>query len=220
MPDAGRDPIRILRAREREKYDEEYFEHHYWREDLPGRTGNRGLSYNDPEHKSRFRFLADLLSANVRFRSLVDIGCGLGGLVEVLVQRGYSASGFDVSKVAVARASLVAPGRIWRASADAIPLPDRSVDIAFCSDVLEHLLACDVQAAVSELARVASAFVIATVNLDNPYEYHPTILSRSQWDAFFLSTGLLRPAEPLRSEFQCRADDQHPEYDFFAYERI
>lgn len=209
-----------LRRAEQSKYDELYFDNHYWQEDLPGVSGNRGLSYDDPSHTKRFTFLSGLVCDQVRFDSIIDIGCGLGQMARCFQERGIRSFALDVSPVAIQRARGRISGALIRASAEALPLDDGSVDVSLCMDVLEHLPCFDVAAAVGELTRIARRWVIATINLDNPYEYHPTILSRESWETMFERTGLVRKASVLTDQLQRLCSVRYPEYEFFVFRRI
>jgi hypothetical protein len=74
----------------------------------------------------------------------------------------------------------------------------------------------DAIAAVSELVRVSRKYIIATINLDNSYEYHPTIRPRPFWEDAFFNAGA-RSAPGLRQALQRRAIERYPEYEFFVH---
>jgi trans-aconitate methyltransferase len=60
-----------------------------------------------------------------------------------------------------------------RADARALPFPDKSFDLAFCSAVIEHVGAKDQQLQLlSELARVSKRVVVTTPNRLYPLEFH------------------------------------------------
>jgi len=216
--------ISKLREQERQKYDNSYFSEHYWREDLEGHTGNRGLSYDDPEHRERFSYLYELLVEQNNPKQLLDAGCGPGYLLEHALLDGISARGVDCS--ASAREQFLARTKgNWATafhigSICSMPFPDRSFDLLLCLDVLEHLIVFDIFVAANELSRLASKDLICSINLDNPYFFHPTIISRESWTALFESTGFVRQNMARTDALNRAARRRYSEYDFFVFERL
>jgi 2-polyprenyl-3-methyl-5-hydroxy-6-metoxy-1,4-benzoquinol methylase len=86
--------------------------------------------------------------------SLLDVGCGRGGLVEVAQAAGIAAQGCDV-----------APVHPWIRTATLPVLPYRNAqfDVVGCFDVLEHLPEFQIGAAVDELRRVCRKHLIVSV---------------------------------------------------------
>src|SRR6185295_15492569 len=91
-------------------------------------------------------------------RTVLDVGCGDGYLTRRLATR-FEVTGVDRSAVALARVGLPT----IQASADALPLPDRSFDMVFSSEMLEHLPDEVFARATRELARVARRYVFISV---------------------------------------------------------
>lgn len=213
--ESARGPSR--RRREIDKYSAEYYDHHYWREDAGTSNRPNVRVYWDPGHVKRFRFLAALVSSNFRFQSVLDAGCGPGGFLRELRPPKGTAVGFDAS-IEAARRALTVGYPVFVASLHEIPLQNDSFDLVFCSDVLEHVLPEDAEQAARELVRVARHFVVATINLDNPYEYHPTIWPRERWvTAFELAEAT--PELTIQSQLQQSAREHYPEYEFFVFEK-
>ncbi len=218
-------PIReSLRQREAAKYNQDYYRMHYWAEDLPGRKGNKSLSYNDPEHYERFEFLATTLLEEFEFNSFLDAGCGLGLLMLRLSERGIASTGIDVSSVAKALYEAIPAGRNPRPRFEVgflhtIPFCDRSFDLTWCSDVLEHVPIFDIELSIAELIRVTKKHLVVTINMDNPYEFHPTILSRDTWRALFGTSDELVENEEQRARLQSRINRRYTEYEVFVFQR-
>lgn len=209
------DKREVFRAKEIRKYDRAYYEHHYWAEDLPRQSGNRGLSYDDPDHVKRFAFLSKLLLENFQFNSCLDAGCGLGGLVEQLSANDKSVVGCEASEYAVGQCRK--RGVLCeQAALHDLPFFGEQFDLVFCSDVLEHLIFDDVYDAVSELIRITKRDLVLTINLDNPYEFHPTILSRDNWYSLFLRDGLVVRDVQMEERLQ-NSSKVRPEYDWFCF---
>jgi SAM-dependent methyltransferase len=214
-------------AREAElaKYDRHYFFSEYWKEDLPGQSGNRGLSYMDPGHVQRFQLLAGAISRMGPFKSLLDAGCGTGGLLQAL-ERVSEAELFGVDSsthgISLAREQLIVASKIQvlRAELRSLPFPDCRFDLLACLDVLEHLPIFDIEDCLSEIFRVCNNTLILSINSDNPYLYHPTILSKGTWRAIFDAREGWSRNENFEDLLVQHVCSKRAEYDFYCYSRI
>ncbi|OYX36434.1 MAG: hypothetical protein B7Y99_01470 [Caulobacterales bacterium 32-69-10] len=132
--------------------------------------------------------------------SFLDIGCGMGDLVQALMLDGMDAQGVDVSAVAVAEASRRAPGRFHVGSVLALPFPDASFDNVVSTDCLEHLAPEDVAAALREMRRVArrGAYLVIATRPDRERAWHLTVRDRRFWESAALEAGFRRHPAALR----------------------
>lgn len=215
--------VDTLRARENAKYDAAYFSEHYWREDLPGLKGNRGLSYNDPTHEKRFDFLFRTLIADRARARILDAGCGPGLLLERALKAGFDAYGVDRSRQALdlvrRRQGVPCDYRAIRSDLGSLPFRNDSFELTICLDVLEHLVVFDVIPAVAELCRVSASTIICSINLDNPYEFHNSILSRESWTAIFESTNLVTADRKRTTALNELVKATYEEYDMFVFKK-
>lgn len=217
--------VAALRAKELEKYDEAYFRTEYWKEDIPGKRGNGGRTYDDPEHAARFDLIASTMARSARFDSLLDVGCGPGLLLRALAPGGARLAGIDASPTAIELARRVPLGgsrladraELTLASCWSLPFADASFDAVVCLDVLEHLLVFDIEAAIDEMVRVCRQHLILSINSDNPYFYHPTILSPDTWRTIFASRGRLSVDVELERAFAAEVAAKRDEYVFYCY---
>ena len=95
---------------------------------------------------------------------LLDVGCGLGELCRMAVDRGLAVHGTDVDRTALAHAARLVPeGEFTVGGLPELPLPDHAVAAVTCLQVLMHV--ANPVAALRELARVArpGAAVVVTV---------------------------------------------------------
>ena len=102
------------------------------------------------EDRARIEELADWIAARVPAdASVLDIGCGNGGLLDALQQRGFAGlAGIDPAPGCVAR--LRSRGfTAWQGTLDRLPAEARGFDLVVLSHVLEHVL--DVHAALRDL---------------------------------------------------------------------
>jgi SAM-dependent methyltransferase len=92
-------------------------------------------------------------------RTVVDLGCGLGGYSKVLSERGFDVRGFDVVPEYVERArELGVRADVY--DGERLPLEDDSVDTVILIEVIEHLE--QPERLLAEAGRVARAGVLVT----------------------------------------------------------
>jgi SAM-dependent methyltransferase len=82
---------------------------------------------------------------------ILDIGCGRGGLVELLHGQVALAAGVDPDRRSLVEHRVLAVLRV-SGLAERLPFPDQCFDLVICSWVLEHLARPDI--ALAEVARV------------------------------------------------------------------
>ncbi|HZT05511.1 MAG TPA: class I SAM-dependent methyltransferase [Chloroflexota bacterium] len=99
-----------------------------------------------PRHAYRIRRLARCLRSAMPAGTILDAGCGAGGLTELLARMGYSVTAIDESPefVAYTRARMDYLGLAHRVHVFQADLPRASLrphwfDGAVCGEVLEHL---------------------------------------------------------------------------------
>lgn len=95
----------------------------------------------DPEPWAWQRRRALLLAEARPGERVLDLGCGAGRFVAALRAAGADPVGVEVTEAALERARRVAPGAdLRRAEPDgSLPLAHGSVDLVWCSEVLEHV---------------------------------------------------------------------------------
>jgi SAM-dependent methyltransferase len=130
---------------------------------------------------------------------VLDVGCGMGELVRMLLGRGVDAQGVDIAGRPVAHAEALAPGRFAVASVLELPFEEGSFETVVCTDCLEHLSEDDVPRAIAEIARVARRSVFLTIGTraDRDGKWHLTVRDRAWWEQRLLAAGLRKhPAAP------------------------
>jgi SAM-dependent methyltransferase len=114
-------------------------ERHWW---------HRGM------HEIELALLQGSLGPDVR---LLDAGCGTGGCLRFLLDRGVlaSAAGVDVSAEAIELARERVPeAELSVASVTNLPFEDRVFDAAVLNDVLQHVAEADAARSLAEVRRV------------------------------------------------------------------
>ena len=104
------------------------------------------------------RALVDFVAEHAG-RSVLDLGCGLGGYSRALAERGFEVRALDVEPDYVERArSIGVHAELY--DGETLPLEDGSVDTVILLEVLEHLE--DPARLLREARRVARAGVLVT----------------------------------------------------------
>jgi SAM-dependent methyltransferase len=129
------------------------------------------------------RYERDTSNANIaayvlwRFfdaRTALDVGCATGFVVEALREVDIEAQGCDVSRWAVANASSGAIGHLHVGDlTDRLPFAHGRFQLVAALETLEHLAPIDVPGALSELRRVTSRWVVATIPSIGHNDYGP-----------------------------------------------
>ncbi|MDP6620356.1 MAG: class I SAM-dependent methyltransferase, partial [Nitrospinota bacterium] len=104
-----------------------------------------------PYHRLIDELEGELLREYVQDADVLEVGCGTGRLLDVARGPAQNVAGVDISRKMLA--SAVQRGhRAFQASAEHLPFPDETFDVAFSFKVLSHVP--DLGRALSEMTRV------------------------------------------------------------------
>ena len=139
----------------------------------------------DPEPWAFERRRAILLQHAWRGERVLDLGCGAGRFMRALRAEGAQPVGVDIAEGALERARRNVPGAELhlRGADGTIPLEDSSIDVVWCSEVLEHVP--DTAALLSEIRRVLATrgtLVITTPSHDLPRR---VLIALLRWEEHF-----------------------------------
>lgn len=101
--------------------------------------------------------------------TVVEVGCGTGRLVHHLAGRGARVLGVDLSAGMLAVAAGRVPGRLLRADARRLPLPDAVADAAVTIATLEFTDPAAVLAELARITRPGGRIVALTLNPISPW---------------------------------------------------
>lgn len=124
------------------------------------------------------------------YRIFLDVGAGRGEILNFVQDSGefHLTMGTEVVPQLIQ-----ADQRLRYAEAHALDMPDRSVDVVTCFDVLEHLVPDDVKPAVDHLFRIARAVVIISAAEDSQFqegiEHHPSRRPLKKWRSLLIQRG-------------------------------
>ena len=168
-----------------------------------GDAGARKETFDEGSYREwrtselRRQFLDNFDVSEIRHKDVLDFGCGEGGLSFLLAEfEPKSITGIDVIPDRVASAQKQAlegsqkvPLRFFLAGDDmSIDLPDSSVDVLLCFDVLEHIM--NYEAIFREWWRVlrpGGRVLIWWVPWFHPYGHHVESLVPIPWAHVFFS---------------------------------
>lgn len=127
-------------------------------------AGGRVSGYESYDRvSSNADIAAYMLWRHFPMRRTLDVGCALGFVVEALREVGVEAYGVDVSQFAVDHAAPGARGFLQRGDlGSGLPFADGHFDLVSALEILEHLEPGNVPAALRELRRITSAYVVVT----------------------------------------------------------
>lgn len=140
-------------------YGRDYYDHYA----IAGRVG-----YSRENWLADFRNIADGIIRQLNPRTVLDVGCAKGFLVECLRERGVEAYGLDFSDYAISQVRDDIRRYCWVGSA-ADPLT-RSYDLIFCNEVCEHLSEADANEAIRQMTSHAEAVLFSSTpgHFDDP----------------------------------------------------
>jgi SAM-dependent methyltransferase len=139
----------------------------------------------DPEPWQWQRRRALLLAEARRGERVLDLGCGAGRFVAALRDAGADPVGVELAETALERARRNVPGADLRLVAEdgALPLGHGEVDLAWCSEVLEHVP--DTVAFLTEIRRVLRRGGRLLVTVPDHGRLKRTLLALAHYDAHY-----------------------------------
>lgn len=144
------------------------------------------------------RYVAKLCH-DIKFKTVLDVGCGPGWSVLEFLGRGYKAQGVEPCGYLFGQELRVPAGLgiVKKGSITEIPFPAESFDLTFSTDVLEHLPEEEVHQAISELVRVSKKHIFVSICSHEavcfPHlKLHQTVKPQEWWKEQFLQFRLKR----------------------------
>ncbi len=139
---------------------------------------------------SFFGDVADRIVADIGPKTVMDLGCAIGMLVEALRERGVDARGIDVSEYAIGQvpADLSAYCTVGSALE---PLPGR-YDLITCIEILEHLSAEDGERALDVLCAHTDDILFSSSPTDLDEPTHVNVQPPEYWATAFARRGFVR----------------------------
>jgi len=164
-----------------EMYDKEYFEKHF----------------NPPYNRSQarwfdfFNHIAEELVRSLKPRTILDVGCAIGFLVEAFWRRGVRAYGIDLSEYAIDQVPEDLKG-FCAVKSVLEPLPEdfpRTYDLITCIEVLEHLSEDVGRVAVRNMACKTRCILFSSTPHDLTEPTHVNVRPVIYWLQSFAEVG-------------------------------
>lgn len=146
--------------------------------------------------RAYFAEIAGHIVRTLDVKTVLDVGCALGILVDELRSRDIDARGIDISPWAIANS--VAPDFCTVGSI--LDAPKQRYDMVICIEVVEHLPPEQAEQAIDTLCSYAPMVLFSSTPIDE--EQDPTHLNVQMpvyWNAFFVKNGYRR--NPMREPF-------------------
>src|SRR5258708_8876694 len=180
------------------------------------RVGTAVYSREDPRWLQFFGHVADEIIWQLNPRTVLDVGCAKGFLVECLRDRGVEAYGFDVSEYAIGEVRPDIMQYCWVGSAsDSI---SKSYDLITCIEVCEHLAESEAEDAVRQMTSHADTILFSSTPGDFEEPTHINVRPVIDWLRLFarfsfapdqaFDAGFVAPQAMLLRRAQARPSDQ------------
>lgn len=158
------------------EYGSDYF-------DTCGRLGPCLYTRQNPHWLKFFGDVADEIVRRLNPRTVLDVGCAKGFLVECLRDRGVEAYGFDVSEYAISEVRPDIEPYCWVGSAtNGI---SQNYDLITCIEVCEHLSDSDAQDAIQQMSVHADRILFSSTPSDFTEPTHVNVLPVIDWLRLF-----------------------------------
>jgi GT2 family glycosyltransferase/SAM-dependent methyltransferase len=147
--------------------------------DVGGRLGQGPYSRDNPHWLKFFGQVADEIVRLLNPRTVLDVGCAKGFLVESLRDRGVEAYGFDVSEYAISEVQHDIKPYCWVGSAsDSI---SKNYDLITCIEVCEHLSESDACDAIRKMTSHADTILFSSTPSDFTEPTHVNVRPIIDW---------------------------------------
>ena len=151
--------------------------------------GFGSIPYARNEHWINFfGGIAENLIDKLRPRSVYDVGCAWGFLVEAFRDRGVEARGCDISSFAISEVRDDIRPYCTIASASE-PIPDGPYDLVTCIEVLEHMEEWEALKAVDEIVKVTDTVLFSSTPDDFTEPTHINVQPILYWLEIFAKKG-------------------------------
>jgi len=167
-------------------YGEDYYGTSYDQSGVPYRRGEQLW-------EDLFGRLAISIEETLRPRTVLDMGCATGMLVEALRDRGVDARGIDVSAWAIGQ--VPAALRPFCKVGSITDELDGHYDLITCLEVLEHLPPSLASEAVANLCRHSDAILFSSTPDDFDEPTHLNVESGGYWARLFFRQGFVRDVD-------------------------
>lgn len=148
-----------------------------------GRLGPVPYTRENPQWLRFFGKVAEHIVRNLAPRTLLDVGCAKGFLVECLRDRGVEAFGFDVSEYAISSVRADIRPFCWVGSAT--ELIKEHYDLIACIEVCEHLAEADAKETIRQMTSHTDTILFSSTPADFTEPTHVNVRPVIDWLRLF-----------------------------------
>lgn len=157
-------------------YNEDYYKSHC------GDNYDRGNGWEEI-----FARQAERIVKEINPKTVLDVGCAAGYLVEGLRDRGVDARGIDVSSYAISKVREdIKPFCFVQSATEHI---DGKYDLITCIEVMEHLAPEDFTVAINNMCNATDTIIFSSTPFDYSEESHYSINTPAFWVEKFAYNG-------------------------------
>ncbi|WP_316507059.1 glycosyltransferase [Nitrosopumilus sp.] len=165
---------------EKDIYDKNYYDNYI--PDLP---------YVKNEHWEKFfDSIAEKIENEINPKTVLDVGCAKGFLVEKLRKRGIEAYGIDISEYAISQVDESI--KDYCKVGSILEEFDRKYDLIICIEVVEHLYNDDSKIALDNLCNYSDDILFSSSPIDFEEETHHNVQNPSYWASLFAKKNFFR----------------------------
>ena len=113
------------------------------------------VAYDELRAERMLKFFLSGVSRKISSKEklkIFDVGCGKGLLLMLLEREGFKCYGLDISSNVLKNARGKSNAEFVKGDIYKLPFKDKSFDVIFCMDVMEHLF--DPHLAIAEIKRI------------------------------------------------------------------
>lgn len=185
-------------------YNAEYYEseHHAF-------VKGNGVSYSERERMYPFfEQIAEKIIKNYAPKTVLDVGCAYGYLVEALRCRGVEAYGIDISEYAISCVtSEIRPYVFLNSASEELPknMPHH-YDVIVSIEVLEHMTTEEGEKALNYLCSLTDTFLFSSTDNDIQDITHINVQRKEYWARIFAKNGFFRNVQQRPLYISSQAD--------------
>jgi GT2 family glycosyltransferase/2-polyprenyl-3-methyl-5-hydroxy-6-metoxy-1,4-benzoquinol methylase len=158
------------------EYDSGYY-------DTYGRLGPNSYTRENPHWLQFFGRVAERIIAELNPRTVLDVGCAKGFLVECLRDRGVEAYGFDVSEYAIGEVRTDIKPYCWVGSAG--HSISKNYDLITCIEVCEHLQHSEAEETIRQMTLHSDTVLFSSTPSDFTEPTHINVHPIIDWVRLF-----------------------------------
>ena len=167
-------------------YGEDYYGHSYDKSGVPYRRGEKLWV-------DLMAAIADAVVGSLAPRTVLDVGCATGMLVEALRDRGVDAFGIDISTWAIDQVPDAL--RLYCSVGSITEELDGFFDVITCSEVLEHLPPRSAPFAIANLCRHSDAVLFSSTPTEFDEPTHLNVQPAAYWATMFFAQGFVHDVD-------------------------